>query len=64
VTGLLSRGNEVMERVFICCLKKRGYGSIAEPDQGSGGFLTLRSGVGKKSRSGSGMNIPDHVSES
>jgi hypothetical protein len=37
--------------------------SIAEP--GSGVFLTPGSGIGmgKKSRSGSGMNIPDHISE-
>jgi hypothetical protein len=31
-------------------------------DPGSGAFLTPGSGMGKKSRSGSGMNIPDHVS--
>jgi hypothetical protein len=31
---------------------------------GSGDFLTPGSGIGKKSRSGSGMNIPDHISES
>jgi hypothetical protein len=27
-------------------------------------FLTLGPGMGKKSRSGSGMNNPDHISES
>jgi hypothetical protein len=31
---------------------------------GYGAFLTPGSGMGKKSRSGSGMNIPDHISES
>jgi hypothetical protein len=36
--------------------------SVADP--GSGAFLTLGSGMGKISRSGSGMNIPDHISES
>jgi hypothetical protein len=40
--------------------------SVAGPDIGSGAFLSLDlgSGMGKKSRSGSGMNIPDHISES
>jgi hypothetical protein len=38
------------------------YYSVA--DLGSGSFLTPESGIGKKSRSGSGMNIPDHISES
>jgi hypothetical protein len=36
--------------------------SVADP--GSGAFLTPGSGMGKKSRSGSGMNISDHISES
>ncbi len=36
--------------------------SVADP--GSGGFLTSGSGMGKKSRSGSWMNIPDSISES
>ena len=35
--------------------------SVADP--GSGTFLNPGSGMGKKSRSGSGMNIPDHISE-
>jgi hypothetical protein len=38
--------------------------SIADPDPGSGAFLTPVFGMGKKSRSGFGMNIPDHISES
>ncbi len=39
--------------------------SVADSDPGSGAFLTLDpgSGMGKKSGSGSAMNIPDHVSE-
>ncbi len=42
------------------------YGAAA-PDQGSGTFWTLLdpgSGMGKKSRSGYGMNFPDHISKS
>ncbi len=31
--------------------------SVVDPDPGSGAFLTPGSGMGKKSRSGSGMNI-------
>jgi hypothetical protein len=42
-------------------------GSVAEPDPGSGAFLPwIRdpvSGKGKKSRSGCGMNFPEHISE-
>jgi hypothetical protein len=40
------------------------FSSGADPDPGSGAFLTPGSGLGKKSRSGSGMNIPDLISES
>ncbi len=38
--------------------------SVADPDPGSGAFLTPGSGMSKKSGSGSGMNNPDHISES
>ncbi len=38
--------------------------SVADPDPGSSAFLTHGSGMGKKSRSGSGINIPNHISES
>ncbi len=38
--------------------------SVADPDPGSGAFLTPGSGTGKKSRSGSGMNNPYNISES
>ncbi len=39
---------------------------VADPDPGSEPFLTLDpgSGMGKKSRSRSGMNILNHISES
>ncbi len=37
--------------------------SVADPDPGSGAFLTPRSGMSKKSGFGSGMNNPDHISE-
>jgi hypothetical protein len=37
-------------------------GSVADPDLRSGAFFTPGSGMGKKTRSGSGgMNIPDHI---
>jgi hypothetical protein len=38
--------------------------SVADPDPGSGAFLTPGTGMGKNSGSGSGMNNPDHISES
>jgi hypothetical protein len=38
--------------------------SVADPDPGTGAFLTPGSGRGKKSGSGSRTNIPDHISES
>jgi hypothetical protein len=37
---------------------------VADPDPGSGAFFTSGSGMGRKGRSGSGMNILDHISES
>ncbi len=37
--------------------------SVADPDPGSGAFLTPGSGMGKKSGSGSEMSNPDHISE-
>jgi hypothetical protein len=40
------------------------HDSVADPDPGSGAFLTPGSGMGKKMRSWSGMNISDHISES
>jgi hypothetical protein len=65
-------GIKVCLILFISfCLKKT---SVANPDLVSGAFLTPGSGIrdGKKSGSGmeknpdpgSGMNIPDHFSES
>ncbi len=38
--------------------------SVADPDPGSGAFLTPGPGMGKKSVSGSVMNNRDHISES
>jgi hypothetical protein len=37
--------------------------SVADLDPGFGAFWTPGSGMGKKSRSGSQMKIPDHISE-
>ncbi len=37
---------------------------VADPDPGSGAFLTPGSWMGEKSDSGSGMNNPNHISES
>jgi hypothetical protein len=45
---------ESMFRIFVT--------SFADPDSGSGAFLTPGSGMVKKSGSGSGMNNPDHIS--
>jgi hypothetical protein len=39
------------------------YSSVADPDPGSGAFLTLGSGMGKKSGAESGMNNPANISE-
>jgi len=38
--------------------------SFADPDPGSGAFLTPVSGIWDVKKSGSGMDIPDHFSES
>jgi hypothetical protein len=38
--------------------------SVADPDPASGAFLTPGTRIGKKSGSGSGMENPDHISES
>jgi hypothetical protein len=51
------------ERVKEGIYKRQDTTSVADADPGSGAFLTTGSGMGKKSRSGSGMNIPDHISE-
>jgi hypothetical protein len=40
----------------------KGEARVADPE--SGAFLTSGYGMGKKSGSGSGMNNPDHISES
>ncbi len=36
----------------------------SDADPGSGAFYTPRSGMGKKSGSGSGINNPNHISQS
>ncbi len=50
----------IWNRIKICV-----FCSVVDPDAGSGAFLIPGSGIryGKKSRSGSGINIPDHISE-
>ncbi len=54
--------------IFLCknstCCDLKAVLRIRIQDPGSGAFLTPGSGMGKKSGSGSGMNIPDHISES
>ncbi len=42
----------------------RGTISVADPDPGSGAFLTPGSRMGRKSASGSGKNNPDHIFQS
>ncbi len=44
--------------------KDKGKKSVADPDLGSGAFLTPGSGMGNKPGFGCGMNNPDHISES
>jgi hypothetical protein len=56
---LLSTNNKKFHSLFQIASRKF---SVADP--GSGAFLTPGFGIGKKSRSGSWMNIPDHISES
>jgi hypothetical protein len=38
--------------------------SVVDPDPGSGAFLIPGSGMGKKSKSGSWMNVLNHISKS
>jgi hypothetical protein len=40
------------------------FHSVADPDPGSGAFLTPGFRIVKKSRSGPGKTNPDHISES
>jgi hypothetical protein len=49
-------------RVVLDILERIVRASAADP--GSSAFLTPGSGMGKKSRSGSEINIPDHIFES
>jgi hypothetical protein len=55
--------------VIICIVPDKPILSVADPDLGSGAFLTpvsgIRIGFGfGMEKSGSGINIPDHISES
>jgi hypothetical protein len=52
------------QRVLVILLNRHTNTSVADPDPGSGAFLTPGSGMDKKSGSGSGMNNPDHIFES
>jgi hypothetical protein len=45
---------------FFYSVRKRTT-SVADPNPGSGAFLTPGSGMGRKSASGSGMNNPDNI---
>ncbi len=53
-------------RVLLKDANPSSFVSVADPDPGSGAFLTRDPGsaMGKKSGSGSGMNNPDYISES
>jgi hypothetical protein len=52
------------KRVFLPKFACVSIGRIADPDPGSGAFLTPGSGIRDGKKSGSWMNIPDHISES
>jgi hypothetical protein len=54
--SFLDESEEVSARPFVV------PSSVADPDPGSGAFLTPGSGMSKKSESGSRMNNPDHIS--
>jgi hypothetical protein len=69
--GIRDPGSEIREKPIpdLGSRGQKGTGSgsatlVADTDPESGAFLTLGSGMGKKSGSGSGMNNPDHISES
>ncbi len=61
-----SRGGPIFrqDQEVFCGETFAAAGSVADRDLGFRAFLTPGSGVGKKSGSGSGMNNPDHISES
>jgi hypothetical protein len=60
---LYSSGKKGAISAFASCQEQTAtvLSSVAEPDPRSGALLTPGSGMGKKSRSESGMNIPDHI---
>jgi hypothetical protein len=52
------------EYYLTLCCGSRSSVPFLPLDPESGAFLAPGSGIGKKSGSGSGINIPDHISES
>jgi hypothetical protein len=64
VLGGVGDGIGLVQYLLYVCVCVCDVGAVADPGPVSNAFLTLRSGLGKKSGSGSGMNIPDHISES
>ncbi len=53
-----------LHKKLVFDLKNTLIVSVANPDPGSGAFLTPGSGMGRKSASRSGMNNPDHIFKS
>ncbi len=62
--SLFTRSKRLLSSVFLNIEFFIYMTSVADPDPGSGGFLNPGSRMGKKSRSGSGMSFPHHISES
>jgi hypothetical protein len=58
----------IVYKLFTLCflhrLEKNGVVTYIVADPGSGAFLTLGSGMVRKSGSGSGMSNSDHISDS
>jgi hypothetical protein len=57
------RKGAILKGGFFYLFYVRYLTSVADPDPGSGGFLTPGSGMGRKSASGSGIRDeqPDHI---
>ncbi len=58
----LARQHRLLRGVVHAAMRLRIDHSVADPDPGSGAFLTPGSGMGKKTGTGSGMNNPDYIS--
>ncbi len=58
----LRRINQLEVLFFFVCLSVY-FLTVSIADPGSGAFLTPGSGMSQKSKSGSGINLPDHISE-